>query len=62
MTERFTLHITREYSLIEGMKSFFSKVEILKKNVILGPIFHDFCLIGYKSINRRLRLLAGNRF
>ena len=26
----------------------FSNVEISQKNVILGPIFHGLCLIGYK--------------
>ena len=31
----------------------FSNVEISQKNVILGPIFHGLCLIGYKSVNHR---------
>ena len=31
----------------------FSKVEIFKKNVIVRPIFHGLCLIGYKSIIRQ---------
>ena len=33
--------------------SFFSKVDIFEENVILRHILHGFCLIGYKSINRR---------
>ena len=31
---------------------FFSKGEIFLKNVILGSIFHGFCLIAYKLCNR----------
>ena len=31
----------------------FSKLEIFKENVILGPIFHRLCFIGYKTVNCR---------
>ena len=30
----------------------FSEVAIFKKIVILGPIFHGFCFIRYKTVDK----------
>ena len=31
----------------KSIKQFFSKLKIFQKIVIIGPIFHGLCLIGY---------------